>query len=146
MDNQIDNNVSDEESYQLSFHENENGFDASLVVKQDMLRNVKSSKLELQSQKIFKIPGFITGLLKRTNEVFYFVNTCEMHVDIKDTSGAVYLPLITKTEINKNLQKIDEKIRSKMTVVHLGAIKILLKAEFQEGINTPIKMALIDNR
>lgn len=31
-------------------------------------------------------------------------------------------------------------------IAHLGAIKILLKAEFQEGINTPIKMALIDNR
>ncbi|KAL8110848.1 hypothetical protein AgCh_026554 [Apium graveolens] len=38
------------------------------------------------------------------------------------------------------------KIRSPISVVHLGAIKILLKAEFQEGIDSPIKMALIDNR
>ncbi|KAJ9547535.1 hypothetical protein OSB04_020078 [Centaurea solstitialis] len=60
--------------------------------------------------------------------------------------GSIFLPLITREEINRNLQKIDPKIRSTLSVVHLGAIKILLKSEFQEGIDSPIKMALVDNR
>ena len=55
-------------------------------------------------------------------------------------------PLSLKDEINRNLQKIDSRIRATINVVHIGAIKILLKAEFKEGIDSPIKMALIDNR
>ncbi|CAH1454046.1 unnamed protein product [Lactuca virosa] len=31
-------------------------------------------------------------------------------------------------------------------MVHIGAVKILIKSQFQEGINSPIKMALIDDR
>nr|KAJ0211904.1 hypothetical protein LSAT_V11C400192400 [Lactuca sativa] len=31
-------------------------------------------------------------------------------------------------------------------MIHIGAVKILIKSQFQEGINSPIKMALIDDR
>ncbi|KAL8111549.1 hypothetical protein AgCh_019312 [Apium graveolens] len=65
---------------------------------------------------------------------------------IVESSVASPSPTIVMEEISKNLLKIDSKIRSTISVVHLGAIQILLKAEFQEGIDSPIKMALIDNR
>ncbi|CAH1444037.1 unnamed protein product [Lactuca virosa] len=69
-----------------------------------------------------------------------------MSVDIKDTIGAVFLPLLTKEQINNNLKSIPVEIRSKVRMVHIGAVKILIKSQFQAGINSPIKMALIDNR
>lgn len=59
-----------------------------------------------------------------------------MHVDIKDTKGSVFLSLI-------NIERDQEKPFKKKL---LGAVEILLKSEFQEGIYSPIKMALIDNR
>ncbi|GJS10681.1 reverse transcriptase domain-containing protein [Tanacetum coccineum] len=69
-------------------------------------------------------------------EIILFVNAL----------GAVYLPLITKDEINKSLSKINSDIRNKISCVHLGAVKILIKSEFRSGIDTPIKMALLNNR
>ena len=131
-------------NFEIEFSENEKGFKGSFLIKQEVLSKIRKSKLDLKKEKIFNIP--MLNLLKRKNSIFYFVGTREMHVDIKDTKGSVFLPLITKEEINRNLQKIDSKTRSTINVVHLGAIKILLKAEFQEGIDSPIKMALIDNR
>lgn len=136
--------IQDDNNLEITFSENEKGFQANFLIKQEILSKIRSSKLDLRKEKIFNIP--LLNHFKRKNSIFYYVSTKEMHVDIKDTTGLVYLPLITREEINKNLLKIDPKIRSTLSVVHLGAIKILLKAEFQEGINSPIKMALIDNR
>ncbi|KAL4554916.1 hypothetical protein LXL04_037525 [Taraxacum kok-saghyz] len=57
-------------------------------------------------ESIFKnVPSKLSILnpLNRKNEIFYFVSTKEMSVDIKDTMGAVFLPLLTKEQINNNL-------------------------------------------
>lgn len=137
-------NIINDDNEQITFNESSKGFSASLLCKQETLSKINKSKLVLEKEKVFKMP--ILSFLKRKNEIFYYISTKELHVDIKDTKGAVYLPLITKEEVNRNLQKINSEIRSKISVVHLGAIKILLKAEFQAGIDSPIKMAIIDNR
>jgi len=56
------------------------------------------------------------------------------------------LPLLTKGEIAKRLLTIKPELRKTLSMVHIGAVKILLKAQFRDGINFPIKMALVDNR
>nr|GEY70923.1 hypothetical protein [Tanacetum cinerariifolium] len=117
----------------INFLESQHGFDASFMMKQDLLNKISKQKLLLNKEQAFKIPK-TCGLSK------------EMHVDISKTTGAVYLPLITKDEINKNLSKINFKVKNKISCVHLGAVKILSKSEFRSGIDTPIKMALLDNR
>ncbi|KAL9664598.1 hypothetical protein QQ045_020003 [Rhodiola kirilowii] len=58
----------------------------------------------------------------------------------------LYLPFLTRTGVNSRLQKIPADIRKKISMLHIGAVKILVKAQFRDGIDTPIKMALIDNR
>ncbi|KVH98743.1 hypothetical protein Ccrd_023030, partial [Cynara cardunculus var. scolymus] len=75
-------------------------------------------------------------------EIFYCVSTKEISIDIADVSGQVYLPLITKSEIRQKLEKIPIDIRKKITFAHIGAIKILIKAQFRNGIDSPFKMAL----
>ncbi|GJU64353.1 hypothetical protein Tco_1246188 [Tanacetum coccineum] len=139
----------DDENHRISFSESRHGFDVSLMMKQDLLNKISKQKLLLNKEQAFKIPrsmGILNPLLKRKNEIYYFVNSKEMHVDISETTGAVYLPLITKDEINKSLSKINSKVKNKISCVHLGAVKILIKSEFRSGIDTPIKMALLDNR
>ncbi|GKD23585.1 hypothetical protein Tco_1225288 [Tanacetum coccineum] len=136
------------ENHQITFSESRYGFDVSFMIKQDLLNKISKQKLLLNKEQAFKIPR-TCGLLKplrRKNEIYYFVNSKEMHVDISETTGAVYLPLITKDEINKSLSKIKSDIKSKISCVHLGAVKFLIKSEFRSGIDTPIKMALLDNR
>ena len=133
----------------LTCVENEDGFQGNLLIKQDLLSRVKNTELKIKKEFIFKnIPSKLSILnpLRRKNEIFYFVSTKEMSIDIKDTVGSVYLPLITNEQINSNLQSIPVGIRSKIRMVHIGAVKILIKSQFQAGINSPIKMALIDNR
>ncbi|KVE45623.1 hypothetical protein Ccrd_023974, partial [Cynara cardunculus var. scolymus] len=83
---------------------------------------------------------------RRKNEIFYCISTKEISIDIADVSGQVYLPLITKSEIRQKLEKIPTDTRKKITFAHIGAIKILIKAQFRNGIDSPIKMALVDNR
>ena len=141
-------NTSDEKQI-LTYVENEDGFHANLLIKQDLLSRVKNTDLKIKKENIFRnVPSKFNFLnpLKRKNEIFYFVSTKEMSVDIKDTVGSVFLPLLTKEQINNNLKNIPTEIRSKIRMVHIGAVKILIKSQFQAGINSPIKMALIDNR
>nr|KAJ0216087.1 hypothetical protein LSAT_V11C300116220 [Lactuca sativa] len=152
MNNEIFNNTEEnnsEEKQILTYVEDEDGFHANLLIKQDLLSRVKKIDLKIKKENIFKnVPSKLSILnpLKRKNEIFYFVSTKEMSVDIKDTIGAVFLPLLTKEQIHNNLKSIPVEIRSKIRMVHIGAVKILLKSQFQAGINSPIKMALIDNR
>ncbi|KAI3786354.1 hypothetical protein L1987_39969 [Smallanthus sonchifolius] len=99
--------------------------------------------------KVFNQPTSLQSLVSkafsRKNKIFYCFNTEELSVDIKDTSGEVFLPLITKGEIAKRLLSIKPELRKSMNMVHIGAVKILLKAQFRDVINFPIKMALVDN-
>ncbi|GJZ58087.1 hypothetical protein Tco_0613581 [Tanacetum coccineum] len=136
------------ENHQITFSELRHGFNVSFMIKQDLLNKISKQKLLLNKEQAFKIPR-TCGLLKplrQKNENFYFVNSKEMHVDISETTGAVYLPLITKDEINKSLSKINSDIKNKISCVHLGAVKFLIKSEFRSGIDTPIKMVLLDNK
>ncbi|KAL7585320.1 hypothetical protein Lser_V15G44089 [Lactuca serriola] len=152
MNKEIFNNTEEnnsEEKQILTYVEDEDGFHANLLIKQDLLSRVKKIDLKIKKENIFKnVPSKLSILnpLKRKNEIFYFVSTKEMSVDIKDTIGAVFLPLLTKEQIHNNLKSIPVEIRSKIRMVHIGAVKILIKSQFQAGINSPIKMALINNR
>lgn len=54
-----------------------------------------------------------------------------MFVDIKDTIRSIYLTLLTKEHINNNIKEIPKEIRSKIRMVHNGAVKTLIKYQFQ---------------
>nr|KAJ0196217.1 hypothetical protein LSAT_V11C700385100 [Lactuca sativa] len=135
MNKEIFNNTEEnnsEEKQILTYVEDEDGFHANLLIKQDLLSRVKKIDLKIKKENIFKnVPSKLSILnpLKRKNEIFYFVSTKEM-----------------SEQIHNNLKSIPVEIRSKIRMVHIGAVKILLKSQFQAGINSPIKMALIDNR
>ncbi|XP_024961091.1 uncharacterized protein LOC112501635 [Cynara cardunculus var. scolymus] len=152
---QSDSSACDEENVfkndeNLVVSENEAGFSADLMVHQDMLDKINKINLNLDKTKVFKIQSSLSKAVqkafRRKNEIFYCISTKEISIDIADVSGQVYLPLITRSEIRQKLEKIPIDIRKKITFAHIGAIKILIKAQFRNGIDSPIKMALVDNR
>nr|XP_043638312.1 uncharacterized protein LOC122609327 [Erigeron canadensis] len=134
----------------LNFNENEKGFVSDYMINSDQLTKINKLKFKLDSRQVFNQSGYLQSLVSkaftRKNKIFYCFNTEELSVDIKDTSGEVYLPLLTKGEIAKRLLSVRPDLRKSLNMVHIGAVKILLKAQFRDGINFLIKMALVDNR
>nr|XP_043611601.1 uncharacterized protein LOC122583242 [Erigeron canadensis] len=134
----------------LNFNENGKGFISDYMINSDQLTKINKLKFKLDSRQVFNQSGYLQSLVSkaftRKNKIFYCFNTEELSVDIKDTSGEVYLPLLTKGEIAKRLLSVRPDLRKSLNMVHIGAVKILLKAQFRDGINFPIKMALVDNR
>nr|AGQ49467.1 movement protein [Dahlia mosaic virus] len=134
----------------INFSETENGFASDYMINSDHLEKIMKLKLKLDTKQVFNQPNSLQRLVSkafsRKNNIFYCFNTEELSVDIKDTTGEVYLPLLTKGEIARRLLTIKPELRKTMNMVHIGAVKILLKAQFRDGINFPIKMALVDNR
>nr|AGT42178.1 movement protein [Cauliflower mosaic virus]BAO53270.1 movement protein [Cauliflower mosaic virus] len=147
---QSEQSQNSENNMQIFKSETSDGFSSDLMISNDQLKNISKTQLTLEKEKIFKMPNVLSQVMKkafsRKNEILYCVSTKELSVDIHDATGKVYLPLITKEEINKRLSSLKPEVRKTMSMVHLGAVKILLKAQFRNGIDTPIKIALIDDR
>nr|BAO53613.1 movement protein [Cauliflower mosaic virus] len=147
---QSEQSQNSENNMQIFKSENSDGFSSDLMISNDQLKNISKTQLTLEKEKIFKMPNVLSQVMKkafsRKNEILYCVSTKELSVDIHDATGKVYLPLITREEINKRLSSLKPEVRKTMSMVHLGAVKILLKAQFRNGIDTPIKIALIDDR
>ena len=149
-DNSDSSDVTSENQAIVNFHENENGFQADYMIDHSQLEKINKLKLKLDSNQVFRQPSLlqqtVNKAFSRKNKIFYCFNTEELSVDINDVSGRVFLPLLTRGEINKKLLNINGDIRKTLNMVHIGAVKILIKAQFRDGINFPIKMALVDNR
>ncbi|XP_076913512.1 uncharacterized protein LOC143572173 [Bidens hawaiensis] len=129
----------------INFRENENGFASDYMMNFDQLEKINKLKFKLDTKRVFNQPNNLQSLVSRAfsrkNKIFYCFNTEELSVDIKETSGEVYLPLLTKGEITKRLLTMKPELRKSMNMVHIEAVKIILKAQFGDGINFPIKMA-----
>jgi hypothetical protein len=134
----------------INFSENEKGFVSDYMINSDQLSKINKLKFKLDTKRVFNqqnnLQSLVTKAFSRKNKIFYCFNTEELSVDIKDTSGQVYLPFLTKSEIAKRLLTVKPELRKSLSMVHIGAVKILIKAQFRDGINFPIKMALVDNR
>jgi len=150
MSDFVDESDLSENKELIHFEENEDGFKADYMIDNCSLSKINKLKLELDNKKVFIQPNIwqktISKAFTRKNKIFYCFNTEELSVDIKDVSGKVYLPLLTKGEIAKKLLNINSDIRRTLNMIHIGAVKIMIKAQFRDGINFPIKMALVDNR
>lgn len=136
---------------QIVFFETKSGFVSQSLITQDMIKQIKKTKLKLSRNDVFQgVPSLARTLFdkctRRKNEIYYFVSSQEMHVPIEDAQGSVFLSLINTQEINNNLKLIKPEIRKSISNLHLGAVKICIKADFAEMIDTPMTVALFDKR
>ncbi|ACB69763.1 movement protein [Lamium leaf distortion virus] len=152
MNKERSSDLSEKEENVFSFStENSTGFSAELIISNKQLEErISKATLDLKIESVFNLqPSLVQAMrnaFRRKNTIMYCVSTKEISIDISEAIGNVYLPLITNEEIQSKLQKMKPKERNTISTLHIGAIKILLKAQFRNGINTPVKMALLDNR
>lgn len=87
-----------------------------------------------------------TSKVRRKNSLHCGLSHCEALIAIKDVNGKIKIPLIRNIDLQKRISSIPEEERKKIGYVHLGGVPIMIKALFGEGMDTPIKAGLMDNR
>jgi hypothetical protein len=84
---------------------------------------------------------------QKENIIYYGKLINESPIDIADAQGHTFIQLLNKKkliELKRNIKK--EEHRSKLGYIHIGAVHVLIKATFQEGINSPVELVLKDDR
>ena len=62
------------------------------------------------------------------------------------TSNQVMIPLLSRRDLQNKINGIKPEIRNTLGWVQIGAIQILIKSTFKEGLDTPIELVVLDNR
>ncbi|WMV41548.1 hypothetical protein MTR67_034933 [Solanum verrucosum] len=117
---------------------NEESTEQKVIFDINIFEQIKGKELDLSVENIFKIP-VLRNIFKRQKEEYYVVSQKEHIIDCKYTKGKARIPII-----NKEIQEI--KAKDPIRYVQLGGTKILIKACFREGIDTPIEIYLADDR
>jgi hypothetical protein len=121
--------------------------------RQEILIDRKKLK-QIQKEGFSLVPydGFQVGTLEklgikpRKHHLYYGLNLQERALVVSLTSNRVMIPLLTKKDLEEKLQKINPEIRNTIGWLHIGAIQIIIKSTFKEGLDTPIDLAIMDNR
>ena len=115
----------------------------------DALINI--DKIRKVDFDLSKTNNFPTGIVKSVNHFFsrrnvlYFgIMTGEEIVLIQDTVGDVSLSIINKEQIAQKIKSLKHK--NKISYIHLATVQIILKSTFNQGIDCPIELALLDDR
>nr|TKS00124.1 hypothetical protein D5086_0000186050 [Populus alba] len=125
-------------------------FAQDVTIDSNVLDQVSKTDLSLNSEDVFNSLGTIASirnkLFKRKNHIITCVGTREYPIDIKDTRGSTEIPLVLEQEISQKLSKLPAEIRKTISYIHVGSIKVMMKSTFRVGINSPVKMAILDRR
>lgn len=118
-----------------------------ILIDKKKLKQIQREHFSLSNYSGFKINALQKlGIKPRNHHLFYGLNIQERTLDIDMTSNKVMIPLLSKKDIQNKLSKIKLEIRDTLGWVHIGAIQIMIKSTFKEGIDAPIELAIMDNR
>ena len=144
------NTQQEDEDFQQEIFEAEGVFAQDVLVNESLLEQVSKTNLTLTPDEVFKslstVEKFKNKICMRKNHIITCISTREYPLDIKDTRRSTEIPLVLKEEISQKLSKIPKDIRKTISYIHIGSIKIMLKSTFRVGINSPVKLALLDRR
>jgi hypothetical protein len=56
------------------------------------------------------------------------------------------ISVLARKDLQEKLLKIKPEVRNTLGWIHIGAIQIIIKSTFKEGLDTPIDLAILDNR
>ncbi|KAL0416619.1 UNVERIFIED_CONTAM: movement protein [Sesamum latifolium] len=86
------------------------------------------------------------GLNQRRHHIIYKVSSGEFAIPMKLTENVMEIQLIPKEEILEELSKLREEVAVTMKWIHIGAIEVVIKATFKEGIDYKIHLSIMDRR
>ena len=122
-------------------------FKQEILIDKKKLKKIQHENFSLSNYSGFNVSTFDKiGIIPRKHHLYYGLNIQERVLEVSMTSNKVMIPLLSKKDIQNRLQKIKPDIRDKLGWIHIGAIQIIIKSTFKEGLDTPIELALMDNR
>ncbi|KAL0361502.1 UNVERIFIED_CONTAM: movement protein [Sesamum radiatum] len=86
------------------------------------------------------------GLNQRRHHIIYKVSSGEFAIPMELTGNVMEMQLIPKEEILEELSKLREEVAVTMKWIHIGAIEVVIKATFKEGIDSEIHLSIMDRR
>lgn len=118
-----------------------------VLIDKRKLKQIQKENFSLSDYSGFKVNTLERlGIKTRKHHLFYGLKIFEKALEVGLTSNKVIIPLLTKKDIQNKLQKIKPEIRHTLGWIHIGAIQIIIKSTFKEGLDTPIELAIMDNR
>ena len=78
--------------------------------------------------------------------MYFSATVREESIEIRYARGNTNIPLLLKIDIEEKINKIKSSDRLKIGSVHIGGIQVMIKAHFREGKNSPVNIAILDNR
>ncbi|WBK62456.1 movement protein [Dregea volubilis virus 2] len=133
-----------------SYFEEEGIFAHEIQVDPSLLQQIEKTELSLTHKEVFQTPSLFTKTLsmfkQRNNHVISCISSREYPLEITDTIGVTEIPLISRQEIEHKLSKLKPEVRRTIGYIHIGLVKIMIKSTFRTGVDSPIKLALLDRR
>jgi hypothetical protein len=118
-----------------------------ILIDKRKLKQIQDEGFSLINYSRFKISMLEKlGIKPRKHHLFYGINIQERALDVPLTSNEVIIPLLARKDLQEKLQKIKPEIRNTLGWIHIEAIRIIIKSIFKEGLDTPIDLAILDNR
>ncbi|KAL0434479.1 UNVERIFIED_CONTAM: movement protein [Sesamum latifolium] len=86
------------------------------------------------------------GVNQRRHHIIYKVSLGDFAIPMELTGNVMKMQLIPKEEILEELSKLREEVAVTMKWIHIGAIEVVVKATFKEGIDSEIHLSIMDRR
>ncbi|XP_055810831.1 uncharacterized protein LOC129880696 [Solanum dulcamara] len=140
MNNEIETDIIEETKEQVEEYKQD------IFIDKRKLKQIQKEKFSLTNYSGFDVNILDRfGLRKRQHHLFYGLNIQERALEVSVTSNKIMIPLLSKKDIQDKLKKIKTEIQNTLGWIHIGAIQIIIKFTFREGLDTPIDLAIIDN-
>ncbi|KAL0445084.1 UNVERIFIED_CONTAM: movement protein, partial [Sesamum latifolium] len=150
MDLQLSQN-SYNEGDRLQTSESLSGFFSRMTVSNKTMERIMRQDSNLSPYDGFRIGGIgrvlnQIGLNQRRHHIIYKVSSGEFAIPMELTENVMEMQLIPKEEILEELSKLREEVAVTMKWIHIGAIEVVIKKTFKEGIDSKIHLLIMDRR
>ncbi|KAL0427880.1 UNVERIFIED_CONTAM: movement protein [Sesamum latifolium] len=139
------------EGDRLQTSESLSGFFSRMTVSNKTTERIMRQDSNLSPYDGFRIGGIgrvlnQIGLNQRRHHIIYKVSSGEFAIPMELTGNVMEMQLIPKKEILEELSKLREEVAVTMKWMHIGAIEVVIKAIFKEGIDSEIHLSIMDRR
>ena len=144
-------NQTEEEVLRQEVREDLSGFFNQITISNALIQRIIREEPRLRLRQGFSashINQLLSrlGLRRRKHHMIYKVTQREMTIPIELTGNVVEMQLIPYEEIKQELSSMKPEVARTMTWIHIGAVQIMFKATYREGIPSPIDIAICDKR
>ena len=130
----------------LDLQEEKGTFKRDILVNKNIIKKIKKEELNLKEGQDIK--NSLRNFLSRKNILYFGKITAEYPIEISTTTGETSIPIISSSEIKEKINKlkIKQEDKDKIGYIHISTVQILIKSTFMEGIDSPIRLAICDDR